>query len=293
MPIQPELGMGALAEGAALVLDDSTVRWSGATSHELLALVHQKAAEIRRHAQLYRGNTAPPDVHGKSVSLVDDGFATGGTLRAAVRGARKRGAAWGVVAAPVASAEAAAALRREADELVCLSLPHHLMSVGAWYQDFRQLTEDEVVDLLHEAQRRASSAASARDDPRSKYAERGTNRASARRALLPARARARPAARHSRRPSPYRRSPRGRSCPRPRASAPASLPPASSPASASSPRPSPAPSSSARLSLRLLLPGLSLARPPSPRASSPASSRQPSPCPSLQSSSSPWPWGRR
>lgn len=157
MPIQPELGMGALAEGAALVLDHTTVRWSGATPDELRTIVHQKAAEIRRHAQLYRGEAPPPDVHGKTVILVDDGIATGGTLRAAIHGARKRGAAWVVVAAPVASAEAAAAIRREADELVCLSLPHHLMSVGAWYQDFRQLAESEVVDLLREAHRRMSS----------------------------------------------------------------------------------------------------------------------------------------
>ncbi len=157
MPIQPELGMGALAEGAALLLDDSTVRWSGATPDELLGIVHQKAAEIRRHAQLYRGDSSPPDVHGKTVILVDDGISTGGTLRAAVRGARKRGAAWVVVAAPVASAEAAAALRREADEVVCLSLPQNLMSVSAWYQDFHPLSESDVLDVLREAQRRTSS----------------------------------------------------------------------------------------------------------------------------------------
>ena len=152
MPIQPEIGMGALAEGAALVLDDSTVRWSGATPHDLLAIVHQKAAEIRRHAQLYRGDAAPPDVHGKTVVLVDDGIATGGTLRAAVRGARKRGAAWVVVAAPIAASDAVAVLRREADEVVCLSQPQNLMSVSAWYQDFHQLSEHEVLDLLHESQ---------------------------------------------------------------------------------------------------------------------------------------------
>jgi predicted phosphoribosyltransferase/dienelactone hydrolase len=157
MPIQPEIGMGALAEGAALVLDDQTVRWSGVTPDELRSIVHKRAAEIRRRAQLYRGDTAPPDVHGKTVILVDDGIATGGTLRAAIRGARKRGAPWVVVAAPVAASDAAVALRKEADEVICLSTPQHLMSVGAWYQDFHQLDESEVLEALAEARRRTAS----------------------------------------------------------------------------------------------------------------------------------------
>jgi predicted phosphoribosyltransferase/dienelactone hydrolase len=162
MPIQPEIGMGALAEGAALVLDEQTVRWSGVTPDELRTIVHKRAAEIRRRARLYRGDASPPDVRGKTVVLVDDGIATGGTLRAAIRGARKRGAPWVVVAAPVASAEAAAALRKEADEVVCLSTPQHLMSVGAWYQDFHQLPESEVLEVLAEARRRTASLAKVR-----------------------------------------------------------------------------------------------------------------------------------
>ena len=154
MPIQPELGMGALAEGAALVLDPTIVKWSGATPADLKSLVHRKAEEIRRRAQLYRGDAPAPDVHGKTVILVDDGIATGGTLRAAIRGARKRGAARVIVAAPVAAAEAIDSLQAEADEVVCLATPRHLNAVGAWYQDFRQLPEQDVIEILAAARER-------------------------------------------------------------------------------------------------------------------------------------------
>jgi putative phosphoribosyl transferase len=154
MPIQPELGMGALAEGAALVLDPTIIRWSGATPHDVKDIVHRKAIEIRRRAQLYRGDAPAPDIHGKQVILVDDGVATGGTLRAAIRGARKRGAARVIVAAPVAAAEAVDILKAEADDLVCLATPRHLNAVGAWYQDFRQLAEYEVIEILAAARDR-------------------------------------------------------------------------------------------------------------------------------------------
>ncbi|HEY1557809.1 MAG TPA: phosphoribosyltransferase family protein [Kofleriaceae bacterium] len=154
MPIQPELGMGAIAEGAALVFDPELVKWSGASPREVRALVRRKVAEIRRAAKLYRGAAAPSDVHGKTAILVDDGVATGNTLRAAVHGAKKRGAARVVVAAPVASPDAIAMLRREADEVVCLSEPEHLIAVSAWYQNFHQLADDEVLSILAEARRR-------------------------------------------------------------------------------------------------------------------------------------------
>ncbi len=157
MPIQPELGMGALAEGAALLLDRTTVRWSGATPQDLRSIVHAKAAEIRRRATHYRRDAPPPDVHGKTVILVDDGIATGAALRAAIRGARKRGAARVIVAAPVAAAEAVSAIRAEADELVCIATPRNLMSVGTWYQDFRPVPDSEVIAILRAARDAAAA----------------------------------------------------------------------------------------------------------------------------------------
>jgi putative phosphoribosyl transferase len=157
MPIQPELGMGALAEGAALLLDATTVKWSGATPEDVQSIVHAKAAEIRRRATLYRGDAPPPDVHGKTVILVDDGVATGATLRAAIRGARKRGAARVIVAVPVAAAEAVAAIEAEADEVVCIATPKNLISVGGWYQDFRQVPDADVVEILRAARGAAAA----------------------------------------------------------------------------------------------------------------------------------------
>ncbi len=158
MPIQPELGMGALAEGAALVFDPTIVRWSGATPDDLKTLVHSKAEEIRRRARLYRGDAPAPDVHGRTVILVDDGIATGGPLRAAIRGARRRGAQRVIVATPVAAAEALASLRAEADELVCLAAPRHLNAIGAWYQDFRQPPDEDVVAILAAARERVAGS---------------------------------------------------------------------------------------------------------------------------------------
>jgi predicted phosphoribosyltransferase len=157
MPIQPDLGMGALAEGAALVLDPAIVRWSGAPPSEVLDLVHRKGAEIRRRARNYRGDLPPLDVRGRTAILVDEGIATPNVLRAAIHGAKKRGAARVVVAAPVASSEAVAQLRLEADEVVCLALPHQLVAVGAWYEDFRAVGEHEVIDILAAARAREPS----------------------------------------------------------------------------------------------------------------------------------------
>jgi predicted phosphoribosyltransferase len=154
MPIQPELGMGALAEGAALVLDPTIVKWSGATPGDVQSIVHRKAEEIRRRAQLYRGAAPALDVHGKTVILVDDGIATGNALRAAIRGARKRGAIRVIVAAPVAAADAVQILKAEADDVVCLATPRHLNAVGAWYQDFRALSQEDVNAILAAARDR-------------------------------------------------------------------------------------------------------------------------------------------
>jgi predicted phosphoribosyltransferase len=159
MPIQPELGMGALAEGASLLLDPTMVRWSGATDADIRALVHAKSIEIRARSALYRGDMPAVDVRGKTAVLVDDGITTAGTLRAAVHGVRRRGAARVIVAAPVASADAVELLKAEADEIVCVATPRNLMSIGSWYQDFRPVSDLDVVAILAAARTRTPVAA--------------------------------------------------------------------------------------------------------------------------------------
>ena len=105
-------------------------------------------AEVRRRVERFRGGRPAPDLRGRTVILVDDGIATGGTMYAAIRAVRKRGPARLVVAIPVAAPNIVAALRAEVDEVVCLHVPEHLRAIGLWYEDFRQVPDEEVARIL-------------------------------------------------------------------------------------------------------------------------------------------------
>ena len=150
-PDQPELGVGALAEGGAPVYDDGMLRELGIEKAELAGVVARERAELARRVEVYRGGQPPPDVRGRSVILVDDGLATGVTARAALRALRVVNPARLVLAVPVGSPTSAAALRAEADDVVALALPRGFRAVGEWYASFGQLTDDDVLQLLSQA----------------------------------------------------------------------------------------------------------------------------------------------
>lgn len=147
-PMQPELGMGAIGEGPAVVIDRAIVRHLGVTRAELLAVARREMAEVRRRVERYRGDRPAPELRDQVAILVDDGIATGGTMRAAIRGVRRQRPARLVVATPVASPDIVARLRLEADEIVCLVEPAHLYAIGLWYEDFEQTRDEEVVRIL-------------------------------------------------------------------------------------------------------------------------------------------------
>jgi putative phosphoribosyl transferase len=150
-PMQPELGVGAVAEGGALHVDADTCYLLGIGGDELRNLAARERAVIEQRMLEYRGGRPLPPLAGRTVILVDDGVATGGTARAAIRALRSHRPERVVFAVPVASAEAAEALRDEADDLVALLLPERLSAIGAWYRDFTQLGDDDVKALLARA----------------------------------------------------------------------------------------------------------------------------------------------
>jgi putative phosphoribosyl transferase len=153
-PMQPELGMGAIAEGPAVVLDRSMVGYLGVSAAAVLSIARREMDEIRRRVERYRGSYAAPELADRVVVLVDDGIATGGTMRAAIRAVRKQHPARLVVAVPVAARGTGAALRREADEVICLHEPLDLGAIGLWYEDFRQVPDEEVVRILEASRTR-------------------------------------------------------------------------------------------------------------------------------------------
>jgi predicted phosphoribosyltransferase/dienelactone hydrolase len=155
-PGNPELGIGAVAEGGVRVLDRGMVARLLISAEELEASLARAQAELAERASRYRGGAGHPDVAGRTVIVVDDGLATGGTASAAVESLRERAAGRVVVAVPVAAPESAARLRALADEVVCVEEPPDLRGVGAWYRDFSQTHDEEVV---------AGDAAEARERP--------------------------------------------------------------------------------------------------------------------------------
>ncbi len=147
-PGNPEFAIGAVSEGDALVLDEGIIRQLEIPEAYIREEVARQRLELARRLALYRGGREPVPVQGKTVILVDDGVATGATLLATVRTLRTRGPARILVAVPVASADALDRLAQEADEVVCPYVPAFFWAVGAFYEQFDQTTDEEVVDLL-------------------------------------------------------------------------------------------------------------------------------------------------
>lgn len=147
-PGQPELAMGAIASGGVRVLNPEVVQAFSVTPAQLEQVVSREQEELRRREAAYRGDRPPVELLRRTVVLVDDGLATGATVRAAVTAVRLHAPAAVVVAVPVGAADSCAVLAREADELVCLHTPEPFGAVGTHYADFRQTSDDEVRALL-------------------------------------------------------------------------------------------------------------------------------------------------
>jgi predicted phosphoribosyltransferase len=148
LPWQPELAMGAIASGGARVVNRDVVAMVPDAEKMIEQVAAREAVELQRRERAYRGNRSPLQVDGLSTILVDDGLATGATMRAAVDAMRHLGARRVVVAVPVASAEARERLAAVADEVVCLQAPPFFSAVGQWYEDFSETTDEEVHKLL-------------------------------------------------------------------------------------------------------------------------------------------------
>jgi putative phosphoribosyl transferase len=156
-PGQPELAIGAVGENGVCVLDEEIIRYLGVSETYIRQEAERQRQEIERRWKLYRGDRPFPDVKGKTVILIDDGIATGYTTIAAVRVIRNKQPAKIVLAVPVAPIDSIAKLRSEVDEIVVLETPEPFFAVGAWYQEFGQTSDEEVIKLLKQADSWSSS----------------------------------------------------------------------------------------------------------------------------------------
>ena len=150
VPSQPELAMGAVVDGPepVTVRKEDVIGLAGVSAAEFAAVRDQELAEIRRRRTLYFGDRPHPDLAGRCAIVIDDGIATGATVRAALRAVRARGPKRLVLAVPVAATDTLATLNAEADAIVCLEDHRWLGAIGFFYSDFRQISDDEVIAAL-------------------------------------------------------------------------------------------------------------------------------------------------
>jgi predicted phosphoribosyltransferase len=148
LPEHEELAMGAIASGGVIVRNREVIQQLGIPNRVIDAVAAEELQELARRERAYRADRPPPDVRGKTVILVDDGLATGASMRAAARALRALEPARIVVAVPTAAPETCAAFGAEVDEVVCAITPDPFVAVGLWYEDFSQTSDDEVRELL-------------------------------------------------------------------------------------------------------------------------------------------------
>lgn len=154
VPGHEELAMGAIASGDVMALNEGVINAYGISQSALEVVAARERKGLRRREALYRGECPPLDLQDKTVILVDDGFATGASMRAAVTAVRKRQPSYVVVAVPTAPPETCESFEVIADEVVCLITPTPFAAVGYWFEDFSQTTDEEVRRLLEEAANR-------------------------------------------------------------------------------------------------------------------------------------------
>jgi len=156
LPGYPELAMGAIASGGVRVLNDDVVTWYRIPDHVIEKVAREEQAELERREREYRNGRPLLELKGRTVLLVDDGLATGSTMKAAVEAVRAHVPSRVVVAVPVGSPDTCHEFANVADEIVCARAPDHFAAVGQWYRDFSQTTDEEVRNLLDGASRAVS-----------------------------------------------------------------------------------------------------------------------------------------